>query len=104
MPDASMATWPAGLRTTSKMAEGGAGIGRVTSIRSIRNTMSGTTSTPRFAAGAESFAQPAPVRRPVRRLLRRPPHGGDVRTILRQRERSALLEPHRLVPSFVHRV
>src|SRR4051794_9970662 len=42
MPDASMATWPAGLRTMSKIAEAGAGIGRVTSMRSCRNTVSGT--------------------------------------------------------------
>src|SRR6476620_590710 len=37
-----MATCPAGLRTMSKMAEGGAGIGRVTSMRSVRKTVSGT--------------------------------------------------------------
>ena len=41
IPDASMATWPAGLRTMSKMADGGAGIGRVTSMRSGRKTVSG---------------------------------------------------------------
>ena len=29
-----MATWPAGLRKMSKMAAGGAGMGRVTSMRS----------------------------------------------------------------------
>ena len=37
-----MATCPAGLRTTSKIAEGGAGIGRVTSMRSGKKTVSGT--------------------------------------------------------------
>src|SRR5437588_8873977 len=42
IPDASMATWPAGLRTMSKMAEGAAGMGRVTSMRSVRKTVSGT--------------------------------------------------------------
>src|SRR5689334_804031 len=42
MPDASMATWPAGLRTMSKIDVGEAGIGRVTSMRSGRNTVSGT--------------------------------------------------------------
>src|ERR1700740_1277516 len=42
-----MATWPAGLRTTSKIADGGAAIGRVTSMRSGRKTVSGTSTTPR---------------------------------------------------------
>ena len=42
-----MATCPAGLRTMSKIAEAGAGIGRVTSMRSARKTVSGTWFAPR---------------------------------------------------------
>ena len=42
IPDASMATWPAGLRTMSKITDAGAGMGRVTSMRSVRKTVSGT--------------------------------------------------------------
>jgi hypothetical protein len=41
IPEASMATWPAGLRKISKIVAAGAGIGRVTSIRSDRKTVSG---------------------------------------------------------------